>query len=291
MKYSRTIGQALRAGEAALKQAGIDSPRRNAELLLGKVMLQNRVDLYLNAMRTMSDSASVEYSQFIDRRLAGEPVQYITGAAPFYGRLFQVGDGVFIPRFESELLIERLIACNENRTDNSADIKILDLCCGTGVLGITAALELPGSKVTLVDNSDEAVCLAELNVRYLEVEDQVEIVQRDVLSNYPESWMGKFDYILANPPYIPMHKIADLSMEVQREPHYALTDGSNGQSFYRYWGVNLNFLLKSDGMFFCEIDNYIAEYIHKLLGDGFVDLIITRDLGDVQRVCEATLEN
>jgi len=290
MIYKKSIGEALQAGEAAMKKVGIIRPRRHAELLLEKATSKDRVNLYMNARHVMSEVASREYSQMLDRRLGGEPVQYITGSAPFFGRDFHVGAGVFIPRFETELLIERLIVRSCNRREHSEQIQILDLCCGTGILGITAALEIPDSKVTLVDNSAEALIFTAMNVRSLEVENQIEIIHKDVLARFPQSWARKFDFIMANPPYIPITEIAELTSDVQREPHEALTDGGNGLLFYRTWGSNINLLLKPGGIFFCEIDGYIADYIHNLMGDCFSEILLSRDLDGIQRVCEATLE-
>lgn len=281
-----SIGDALIEGENILVSASISNPRIHAELLLGSATKQNRVNLYMNFSREVNEVESCLYMQFIDRRCSGEPVQYIMGKAPFYGRDFQVGEGVFIPRFDSEALIERLMLAYNSRLRN-ANIEILDLCCGTGVLGLTAALEIPGSMVTLVDISVSALRFAAINAKSMEIKSQIEIVNCDVLKAFPSEWQNKFDYILANPPYIAVKEIDGLDNEVKREPQEAFTDWGDGLLFYQAWSSSINTLLKPNGVFFCEIDCYTSKYIYNLMSENFDDIVLSKDISGAIRVCEA----
>ena len=281
-----SITEALIQGEKLLESAVVSDPRGEAEILLEKATNQDRVSLYTNSSKLVSQAESDLYSHDLERRCAGEPIQYITGKAPFYGREFHVGDGVFIPRLDSEVLIERLLSAHKNKR-NQDEIEILDLCCGCGVLGLTAALELTGSRITLVDNSSVALECAARNANEQGIKSRVDIVCHDALKEFPSTWQHKFDYILANPPYISVSKMDNLDFEVLCEPRQALTDGGNGKLFYQAWSCRLKALLKPNAVFFCEIDCYISDYIYTLMSEFFDDVILSDDVSGAIRVCEA----
>jgi release factor glutamine methyltransferase len=282
-----TIGKALIHGELILNNANILHPRRHAELLLESATKRDRVSLYMNTSIKMDECEATVYSELLERRSAGEPIQYIIGTTPFYGREFRVGKGVFIPRFDSEVLIEKLLTAHNRILADNSQIEILDLCCGSGALGLTAALEILEARITLVDNSSIAIDYTTLNADHHGIANRVEIVERDVLKEFPKSWYNKFDFILANPPYISLNKIIDLDEDVQNEPQDALTDGGTGLSFYQNWGNRLNTLLKPNGVFIFEIDDFISTHIHSLMGKNFSSIAMSKDLSGKLRVCEA----
>ncbi len=282
-----TIGAALLDGERRLKRTDALSPRRHAELLLEYVLKTDRIDLYTRLAEELSLLQLNLYSSLLSRRIDGEPIQYIVGWAPFYGREFHIEPGVFIPRFDTELVIERLLAdyshCGKN------DAHIIDLGCGSGVIGLTAALEIPLSRVTLIDNSIPALRLAEKNALKHGLQKTVEIIEWDALTAPPPKWRNRFDYVLSNPPYIPVAEIPSLHPDVQREPHAALSDSKDGLTFYRKWTKLLPELLKPGGRFIFEIGAGASVHNMKLYKSGFSELKITADLNGIPRVLEGKL--
>jgi len=284
-----SIGATLLEGEERLKSANTLRPRRHAELLLEKVLSVDRTALYLRAHDRLTLNRLKNYNKLLERRANGEPVQYITGWAPFYDRRFMIGSGVFIPRFDTELLIERLIACWEEDCIEEENIEALDICCGCGAIGLTVALELPRTNVTLVDISSKALKHTVRNAIELNIEDHVHIIKRNAMSDPLDEWHGKFHYILANPPYIPSSDIHKLHSDVQSEPHDALTDGGDGLAFYRRWAQTLPFMLRPGGRFFIEIGVDAADRVCEIFSGTFSLLKITRDLNGIERVVEGVM--
>lgn len=285
-----TIGDALMEGQRRLERCGVLRPRRHAELLLETALKLDRTDLYLRARETLTPERYIEYQALLEQREAGEPVQYIAGWAPFYGRRFLVGEGVFIPRFDTELLVERLLErWTEDCLKDSSE-EVLDLCCGCGVVGLTAAAELPSAHITLVDDSPTALEYCARNALMLLVNDRVEIIRRDARTDPPLEWHGRFSFITANPPYIPAAEVRSLHPDVRREPPGALTDGGDGLSFYRRWAVTLPVILKPGGRAFLEVGVGAAESVVDMLSSAFTEVETFRDLNGIERVVEAKIE-
>jgi release factor glutamine methyltransferase len=281
-----TISSALLNGESLLAAVGfVLRPRRHAELLLEAALGLDRTELYLNAREPLEPSAIEFYTRLLNRRLAGEPVQHIVGWAPFFGRKFKVGTGVFIPRFDSEVIIEKAL---ERMSERKGALQILDLCCGCGVFGLTMACELEGSQVTLVDNSDTALHFAETNTNALGLAEVARVVCWDALSEPPEEWRGRFDLIVANPPYIPLSDVAALHPDVKNgEPLTALSDGGDGLSFYRSWAETVPMMLQEGGVFFTEIGDGQADEAAAIMKPLFESFTIWNDISGLPRALEA----
>lgn len=291
MIVSKTIGAALLEGEKQLEGAGILRPRRHAELLLEKALGIDRIDLYLQSREMLTHDVQKSFESFLHRRESGEPVQHIVGWAPFYGGSFLVGTGVFIPRFETEFIVDRLL--EQFHKDNyEPQVNILDLCCGCGILGITLAGEIPEAEITMVDNSPGALEFTLQNVQIRRFDDRITTKQWDSLRDPPDDWSGKFNYIVANPPYIPIDQIEYLHPDVRDgEPRDALTDGGDGMTFYRRWATTLPGILKNGGRLFVEIDVGAADAVSEILSVSFSNLTITKDLNGIERVLEGTVDD
>ncbi|NQU04622.1 MAG: peptide chain release factor N(5)-glutamine methyltransferase [Calditrichaeota bacterium] len=287
-----SIGAALMEGEQRLRYADVIRPRRHAELLLEKALGQDRTGLYLSAGESIPALVYEKFIEFLRRREAGEPVQYIVGWAPFFGRKFIVGEGVFIPRFETETLIERLLADYSINRQHKETIEILDLCSGCGIIGLSAAVEIANAKVTLVDSSKTALQYIKINAEALKVENQVEFIEADARNTFPVSWNRRYQYVLANPPYIPENEIHTLPPDVRNgEPKQALTDGGDGLSFYRRWMQTIPPVLREEGKLFIECSDGKASVVANVLSTAFDELIISKDLSDIERVVEGVVRD
>ncbi|NQT35573.1 peptide chain release factor N(5)-glutamine methyltransferase [bacterium] len=285
-----SVGAALYEGELRLGYADIIRPRRHAELLLETVLGMDRTELYLHSGEQIDVFQLERFRSLLLRREAGEPVQYIVGWAPFFGRKFAVGQGVFIPRFETETLIECLISRFPHDLQNEHPVEILDVCCGCGVIGLTIAAEIPHVKVTLTDGSETALMFCRRNAKNMGIGDRIEITEWDALEYPPAEWQGKFRFILANPPYIPVDEIGGLPKDVRDgEPHEALTDRGDGLAFYRCWTESLPEILVPGGRIFLEIDQNAAEKVSEIMSHSFTDLAIHKDLDGNDRVLTGTL--
>jgi len=288
---TNSIGAALIEGEQRLGNASIIRPRRHTELLLETALDLDRTQLYLHSNERINTRQMEHFQSLLTRREAGEPVQYIVGWAPFYGRKFHIGKGVFIPRFETELLVERLLENIFMDKGGKQPLEILDLCCGSGVIGLTTAAEIANTKVTLIDVSETAIEYCKLNAEALGINDRTTIINQDVLDRFPESLQGKFHYVLLNPPYIPLADVDGLPIDVREgEPHKALTDFYDGLRFYRHGMQIIPQVMTTDGVLLVECGDNAAGKVREILSASFSDLITTKDLEGIERVVEGTVK-
>ena len=213
-----------------------------------------------------------------DRINNGEPWQQVLGTAEFFGRNFTIDKNVLIPRQETELVCEQAL---KHINDKS---KVLDLCCGSGVLGITIALE-KGAKVTLGDISKDALAVAKFNNKKLKA--KAKVVKTDMFG----SIKGKFDVIVCNPPYIESDVIATLDASVKDyEPHLALDGGADGLDFYRILAEQACQHLNKGGILVLEIGYNQGQAVCALLADKF-DAEFQKDYSNNDRIIIAKLKN
>ncbi len=215
-------------------------------------------------------------SQLIVRRCSGEPVQYLIGTADFYGRTFFVAPGVLIPRFDTEILVDAALS---RLTDEAS---VLDLCAGTGCIGLTLASEKPVS-VTLVEKFEDAFRILKKNAQIHCPE--ASLIRGDILT---DAFVGQYDMIVSNPPYIPTSDLGTLSAEVQKEPATALDGGEDGLDFYRAILRRFSSRLKPGGWMLFECGIGQAQALEELfLSAGFVEPFRARDYGGIERVVGA----
>jgi release factor glutamine methyltransferase len=226
-----TVFAWLKASMVKLRDAGVDSPRRDCMVLLEDLLNKDRSWVNAHGEHKLTDKQITTLDQQIKKRLNRIPLAYIRGKAWFYKRFFTVNPDVLIPRPESESFIEilRIIEINSPR--------IADIGTGSGALGITAALELSDASVDLYDISDEALAVAAMNVKKYDL--ALSCFKSDLLQNLKEN----YDILLANLPYVPESLVT--SPEIETEPQIALFSGEDGLDHYRkFWQQVKNLSLK-----------------------------------------------
>lgn len=234
--------------------------------------------LFLSASRpfilskTEKKTLCAAVSDFCEREI---PYQYITGEACFYGRNFYVDKNVLIPRNDTEIAAEKAISFVKNGG------RVLDLCCGSGCIGITVADET-GAETVLADFSREALFVAEKNVSRFGLENRCRTLLHDVKK---DAISEKFDLIVSNPPYITENDMKTLSSYVKKEPEEALFGGSDGLDFYRIIAEKYAPLLLSGGKMLFECGICQADGIlHILEINGFTDLGKAADTAGIDRI-------
>ncbi len=264
----------LRAAKAQLSESNISEV--DAEHLLAHILGLTRMDLHnpvvLEAtLLGFSDQNIVEEQFFdlLDRRLSFEPLQYLTGTAPFRHLDIQVGPGVLVPRPESELLVEAVLQHIKNLPQ---PVSVVDLGAGSGALSLAIATEAPASRVIAVEKSPEALVWLKKNVSH--IAENVRVVEGDVADVLPGI---KCDVVIANPPYIPQRQKLPRDVEAF-EPHVALFGGPTGLEIPHMFIEAAARLLKPQGVLVIEHGEDQAEEIAKLLDMDFSEVASHDDL-------------
>jgi release factor glutamine methyltransferase len=262
-----------------LARSGVDAPRLTAELLLARALSCDRVRLYLDFDKPLGAAELAAFRDLVRRRAEGEPTAYLTGVKEFHGRVFHVDGRVLVPRPETELLAE---AALEALPPGGA---ALDLCTGSGVIGITLALERPGTRVVAADVSGEAVDVARANAARLGA--PIDVRQGDLFEAVAAVPFA-FDVVVANPPYVPSGELPRLSREIQREPRLALDGGPDGLSVIRRIVAGAPSRLAAGGTLLVEMHESHAEVVPRLcLEAGMVSAEPRRDLAGLPRYAVA----
>ena len=190
----------------------VDDPRLTSEILLGHVLSLPRVKIYMDLDRPLTKEELATYRGLIQRRIVGEPTQYLVGYREFYGRRFTVDPRVLIPRSETELLVEAVL----RHVKKDAVSRVLDVCTGSGCVAVTIAAERPQASVWATDLMPGALEVARKNAEAHQVDGRVTFFQGDLLGAVPAD--SRFDVIVSNPPYVKTGDLATLQKEVQQEP-------------------------------------------------------------------------
>jgi release factor glutamine methyltransferase len=265
------------------EKLGLDSPRLTAELLLAHVLRTSRVRLYTNLEQPLEPSELAAYRGLIARRAAGEPTSYLTGTREFYGRTFAVDPRVLVPRPETELLVGAVLQA----VPRDAEVRILDLCTGSGCVGITLALERTRARLLATDASPGAVEVARANAAALGAADRFEARLGDLFA--PLAGESPFDVVVANPPYVPVGELPTLSPEVRREPSLALDGGPDGLDVVRRIAAEAPRRLVPGGLLALEIGDGQGPAVHSLLETaGYASVRIERDLARHDRLALGT---
>lgn len=267
----------LKATASAFRNAGIPDPEVDAALLLSHVTGQPPLSLRLDMTTVLSADVLTRFDALVSRRLTRQPLQYLLHTQPFLGRDFYVDERVLIPRPETELLAERAIAALREHPHPIA----LDLCCGSGALAVSMALEVPGAQVHAADLSPDALAVTAKNAELLGA--SVTLHQGDLFAAVPEI---AFDVIVSNAPYIPSADCLTLQEEVRREPMMALDGGTDGLNFYRRIASDAPNFLRPGGVLLLEVGFDQAEAVMALLAD-FADVQAHEDYQHIPRMIEA----
>lgn len=247
--------------------------RLDAEILLSHILGCSRTDLFLNRNLIVTDSQKALFEDYVQKRSFGCPVSYITGTKEFYSLDFYVGEDVLIPRPDTETLVDFAIPLVHNK-------RILDICCGSGCIGITTFLNGKAASLSLCDISDKALEITRKNLKNHNIEG--EIFKIDILS---QNLNGEFDVIVSNPPYIETDVIETLQNDVKDfEPRCALDGGKDGLVFYPVITHKASDVLIKDGYLIFEIGFNQADAVSEIMSDLFYDIKVIKDLAGNDRV-------
>ena len=269
---------------ARLRKAGIDAAQLEARELLCYASDKSREQLYRDMSLYVSAELERRVEELVQRRLAGEPVAYIVGEWEFYGLPLDISSDVLIPRSDTEVLAERAILRARAAGEGG---RVLDLCAGSGCVGLAVAANVPACRVVLGELSEGALRVCKQNVRRNSLNARVTCVSVNALEP-PASALWDFDIIACNPPYIPTGDIPGLDVSVRDyEPHMALDGGADGLDFYRGITELWQPALKPGGHLLYEVGIGQAEKVAWLLVKaGYENIRITRDTGGIDRVVE-----
>lgn len=275
-----TIKEIMYRARETLKNFGDETYDIDAKVLLKHTLSCDDMYLVIHLNDILNSDKKQEYFSYIERRKSGEPVAYITGKKEFMGFNFKVTKDVLIPRPDTETLVNEVLRCTNDRRS----LRILDLCTGSGAIGITLAKMLSFCEVTMVDVSMDALEVARENAIDLMVDHRCEFMCLDVLSDL--SYIDEqYDIVVSNPPYIPSDVLPTLMNDVKDyEPSLALDGGDDGLIFYRKIVSEAENILKKDGLMFFEIGYDQADDVTDLMKSKFRDISVVNDFGMNPRV-------
>ena len=284
------LRDALQAGLKHLLEHDVPSANLAAELLLMHVLRQDRSFLYMHSEQDFPGEQFGHYMELIGERCTGKPIQYITGHQEFWGLDFEVTPAVFIPRPETEHIIEGVLdlISRKGRTKQEA-FRIVDVGTGSGCIPITLAKELPCAEVYATDISADALEVAARNAKRLGAERQVKFLESDLLSRLLEpELLGSFDFVVSNPPYVGHDELADVQREVREfEPRLAWGDLAHGEEIYARLFPQAQQLLKPGGSVVVEIGYNKKDAVLRLLDQGWQEREVRPDLAGIPRVITA----
>ena len=280
----------LKEAKKKLKEHKIDE--REARLLLSFVLGCSKEELI--KFKEVQDRVAIEYKMVIARRCSGIPYAYIVGHKEFMRLDFKVDENVLIPRDDTEVLTEKVIELAKKIQKTSLnEIRIMDMCTGSGCIAIALAKNLKKAKILAIDKSKEALEVAEKNAKINDVE--IEFIESDLFKTIEERFFDneekRFDIIVSNPPYIESSVIPMLQKEVKdNEPLMALDGGEDGLSFYRRISVEAKKYLKENGILAYEIGYDQANGVTEILKEnGYQNIEIEKDYSGNDRVVIATM--
>lgn len=279
-----TIFESYNNCKRELEKAGIEDYVFESKQIIKHITGYSNAQILQKYTERLTEYQENNLTAIVKQRLVRYPLQYIIGRWNFFGREFFVGPGVLIPRSDTETLMD--VCLEFLKTRENPDV--IDLCAGTGCIGITLKGEVSESRVTLVEKFDEALFYTERNAKHNGAE--VKIVKGDVLLGAESD--GKYDLIVSNPPYITDLDMKSLQPEVSFEPETALRGGEDGLEFYRAITEKYKNSLNEGGMLAFEVGINQAESVKQILiQNGFKNVSTRRDLNDIERVVFGTAEN
>lgn len=266
----------IRSAAEQFRTAGVPDPEYDSALLLSHLCGRPPLMLRLDMDTQLNEETIARFKSLCSRRLKREPLQYILSESSFCGFPFFVDSRVLIPRPETELLCEWALELIP--ADRKSDI--LDLCCGSGCIGISLKLSRPAASVCLSDISKDALDVAALNATRLNAD--VFFCRSDLFNDLPAD---RLDVIVSNPPYIPSPDCASLQAEVMQEPLSALDGGDDGLCFYRRICSEAPHHLKPGGFLLMELGDNQADRVRSLMeASGFVSVTVRKDYQSLERM-------
>ena len=270
------VAQVLSEAAAKLTSASVEAPRLTTETLLCEVLGCERSFLYAHPETSLEPDQAVRFNQLLARRLAGEPTQYLSGIQEFFGLELEVSPAVFIPRPETELLVEEAIE------HAPADARIVDIGTGSGCIAVSIAANRPDASVVAIERSPAALEVARRNA-FMHAPG-VEFVNGGLLDAFAS---GSFDFVVSNPPYVAKRTKSTLQREVSFEPPLALFGGDDGLEVYRRLIPQAQRALKPRGQLVLELGYDSHSGVRQLLAE-WEEPIVRNDLAGIPRALRVT---
>lgn len=281
---SLDLKEIIKIAATQLKDAGIEDAEVDAKELYMFQQGYDKTGLLMHWTDVLQDNQVERYFELVEKRASRIPLQHIVGTQEFMGLTFKVSENVLIPRLDTETVVEEALNYLEKGDE------VLDLCSGSGAIGISIA-KLKGCKVTCSDISDDAMKLGEENAHLNKV--KVKFVKSDLFKEFGTGFgRKKYEMIISNPPYIEKDVISTLEPEVRdHEPVLALDGGEDGLDFYRVIAKEAHLHLKKNGRLVLEIGSNQGECVKKLLEETemFTDIEVKQDLAKHDRMVIARL--
>ncbi|WP_293986921.1 peptide chain release factor N(5)-glutamine methyltransferase [uncultured Megasphaera sp.] len=273
-----TIGALLQWTQQFFAGKGIDSPRLDAEILLAHVLHKERIYLYAHYDEPMNPQELTAYRELVKKRAKRYSVAHILGTQPFMGLDFKVNEDVLIPRPETEMLVESVVAAAEGTAPS-----IVDIGTGSGAIVLSLLHYLPQAKGIGVDISPKALAIAAENGKALGLDGRVTWIESDLFTNVPQ---GPYDWIVSNPPYLTQHDMEELQPEVRHDPALALYGGDDGLDIYRRLAKESPAFVKRGGHCIVEIGAGQTQDVSAIFtADGAYEHEKTvKDYGGIERV-------
>ncbi|UNC93683.1 peptide chain release factor N(5)-glutamine methyltransferase [Candidatus Contubernalis alkaliaceticus] len=283
-----TIKEALKGASLQLKEAGIPGCGSEGVLLLAFCMKKDRVFIYAHPEEEISSEQLEHFQELVRKRVSGVPYHYIVGSKEFMGLDFKVTPEVLVPRPETEILCQTVLDYIEGRY--LGPLRLLDLCCGSGVLAVTLAKRLPSCRVWAVDLCPKALKVAKENAEFHRVSKKITFLEGDLWEPLRVQEELTFHVVVSNPPYVATGELAALQREVKgHEPLLALQGGKDGLNFYRRIFGSLHNFLKPQGMTALEMGKGQMLKVKSLAASTgiFETLDVVKDYSGIERVLVA----
>lgn len=277
----KTIFEALKYGSDILNKNNIESFSLDAKILLSYILKCDKNYLLVHKNDSISEEDYLKYIELIEKRANKMPVKYLTGICEFYSLDFIVNENVLIPRPDTEIIIDKV---TKEEKDKKKNLKILDLCTGSGCIGITLATLFKESEVTLVDISEGALDVANKNIIKHKVLERVKTLKKDILT---ENITGEFDIIVSNPPYINDDDFLLLEDDVKNyEPEIALISPLDEYKFYKRIIDVYSNNLKDGGIMLLEMGYNQSEFLYNyaVKNNLFKSVETAKDFSGIERV-------
>lgn len=278
-----TIRDIINYGKNYLSENNIDDYETIVRIIIEYVFKINKNGLIVHYEDEVDELAVFDYKHYLNQIAEGVPIQYITNKQEFMNLKFYVDENVLIPQPDTEILVEEVINIYKDKK-----CEILDLCTGSGAIGISLAKYISKSYVTISDISPKAIQIAKLNSEVNQVHKKMEYYESDLFENLEKK---KYDVIVSNPPYIETSAIEGLDRQVKHEPYIALDGGVDGLEFYRKIIKNAPTYLVNGGMLFLEIGYNQKNSVMKLLEESknYSNIYSKKDLEGNDRIVVATV--
>lgn len=272
------VEELLKYGKIELEKNKIEDASIIAKILIQYVLKIDKNKIIIEKEKEVEKIKEEEYKKYIKEIVQGKPIQYIINNQEFMKLNFFVNENVLIPQPDTEILVEKVLEIVKENMES----KILDICTGSGAIGISLAYYLNKAKLTLADISSKALEISKINAKRNNVEEKIKFINSDMFEKIEE----KYNIIVSNPPYIKTNIIPTLDKQVQNEPYIALDGGKDGLKFYRILIDEAPKHLEKDGILIFEIGYDQKEDIENLVKENknYKSMQVMKDLSQNDRV-------